>query len=265
VTADGSNQAAPPVGNGRSAAAGPILRTEELTMRFGGLTAVNRVSIAIERGEIRAIIGPNGAGKSTFFNCVTGVLKPTSGRVILNGEDVAGLPPNKVSHKGLARSYQITNILPGASVLENVRVAAQSRRHAWNMVRNRLSFPDVVDRARAVLDAVGLLPDEDELAANLSHGAQRNLEIGIALATEPELLCLDEPTAGMSVTETRSTVELVRRIAKDLTIVIVEHDMEVVMGLAKTITVLHYGEVLAEGTPAQIQANQRVQEVYLKT
>ncbi len=234
-------------------------------MRFGGLTAVNRVSIAIERGEIRAIIGPNGAGKSTFFNCLTGVLKPTSGRVILNGEDVAGLPPNKVSHKGLARSYQITNILPGASVLENVRVAAQSRRHAWNMVRNRLSFPDVVERARAVLDAVGLLPDEDELAANLSHGAQRNLEIGIALATEPELLCLDEPTAGMSVTETRSTVELVRRIAKDLTIVIVEHDMEVVMGLAKTITVLHYGEVLAEGTPAQIQANQRVQEVYLKT
>jgi len=265
VTADGSNQAATPVGNGRGAAAGPILRTDELTMRFGGLTAVNRVSIAIERGEIRAIIGPNGAGKSTFFNCLTGVLKPTSGRVILNGEDVAGLPPNKVSHKGLARSYQITNILPGASVLENVRVAAQSRRHAWNIVRNRLSFPDVVERARAVLDAVGLLPDEDELAANLSHGAQRNLEIGIALATEPELLCLDEPTAGMSVTETRSTVELVRRIAKDLTIVIVEHDMEVVMGLAKTITVLHYGEVLAEGTPAQIQANQRVQEVYLKT
>jgi branched-chain amino acid transport system ATP-binding protein len=183
----------------------------------------------------------------------------------LNGEDVAGLPPNEVSHKGLARSYQITNILPGASVLENVRVAAQSRRHAWNMVRNRFSFPDILDRARAVLDAVGLLEQEDELAANLSHGAQRNLEIGIALATEPQLLCLDEPTAGMSVSETRTTVELVRRIAKDLTIVIVEHDMEVVMGLAKTITVLHYGEVLAEGTPAQIQANPRVQEVYLKT
>jgi len=234
-------------------------------MRFGGLTAVNKVSIAIPRGEIRAIIGPNGAGKSTFFNCLTGVLQPTSGRIFLNGEDVAGLPPNKVSHKGLARSYQITNILPGASVLENVRIAAQSRRHAWNMVRNRFSFPDVMDRARAVLDSVGLREQEDELAANLSHGAQRNLEIGIALATEPQLLCLDEPTAGMSVSETRTTVELVRRIAKDLTIVIVEHDMEVVMGLAKTITVLHYGEVLAEGTPAQIQANPRVQEVYLKT
>jgi branched-chain amino acid transport system ATP-binding protein len=265
VPADHSQEAVAPAGNGRGAASGPILRTEGLTMRFGGLTAVNNVSIAIERGEIRAIIGPNGAGKSTFFNCLTGVLRPTSGRIFLNGEDVAGLPPNEVSHKGLARSYQITNILPGASVLENVRIAAQSRRHAWNMVRNRYSFPDILDRARAVLDAVGLLEQEDELAANLSHGAQRNLEIGIALATEPQLLCLDEPTAGMSVSETRTTVELVRRIAKDLTIVIVEHDMEVVMGLAKTITVLHYGEVLAEGTPAQIQANPRVQEVYLKT
>ena len=244
---------------------GPILRTEGLTMRFGGLTAVNNVSIAIERGEIRAIIGPNGAGKSTFFNCLTGVLRPTSGRIFLNGEDVAGLPPNEVSHKGLARSYQITNILPGATVLENVRVAAQSRRHAWNMVRNRRSFADLIDKARTVLDAVGLREDEDELAANLSHGAQRNLEIGIALATEPEIVCLDEPTAGMSVSETRATVELVRRIAKDLTIVIVEHDMEVVMGLARTITVLHYDEVLAEGTPAEIQANPRVQEVYLKT
>jgi branched-chain amino acid transport system ATP-binding protein len=265
VTADRSLETAAPAGNGRGAASGPILRTEGLTMRFGGLTAVNNVSVAIERGEIRAIIGPNGAGKSTFFNCLTGVLQPTSGRIFLNGEDVAGLPPNKVSHKGLARSYQITNILPGASVLENVRIAAQSRRHAWNMVRNRFSFPDVMDRARAVLDSVGLREQEDELAANLSHGAQRNLEIGIALATEPQLLCLDEPTAGMSVSETRTTVELVRRIAKDLTVVIVEHDMEVVMGLAKTITVLHYGEVLAEGTPAEIQANPRVQEVYLKT
>ena len=265
MTADRTQEAVAPAGNGRGAASGAILRTEGLTMRFGGLTAVNKVSIAIERGEIRAIIGPNGAGKSTFFNCLTGVLRPTSGRIFLNGEDVAGLPPNEVSHKGLARSYQITNILPGASVLENVRIAAQSRRHAWNMVRNRLSFPDVIDRARAVLDSVGLREDEEEPAANLSHGAQRNLEIGIALATEPQLLCLDEPTAGMSVSETRTTVELVRRIAKDLTIVIVEHDMEVVMGLAKTITVLHYGEVLAEGTPAQIQANPRVQEVYLKT
>jgi branched-chain amino acid transport system ATP-binding protein len=260
VTVPGSI-AAPADGRGSA----PILLTEALTVRFGGLTALNSVSLAVRRGEIRAIIGPNGAGKSTFFNCVTGVLRPTSGRIVFEGEDIAGLPPHRISRKALARSYQITNILPGATVLENVRIAAQSRRHAWSLVRHYRAYTGVLDRARAILNAVGLLDAQDELAANLSHGAQRNLEIGIALATEPKLLCLDEPTAGMSVSETRATVELIRRIAKDLTILIVEHDMEVVMDLARTITVLHYGEVLAEGTPAEIQANARVQEVYLKT
>jgi branched-chain amino acid transport system ATP-binding protein len=234
-------------------------------MRFGGLAAVNNVSLSVPRGEIRAIIGPNGAGKSTFFNCLTGVLRPTGGRVLLDGEDVAGLPPNRISRKGIARSYQITNILPGATVLENVRIAAQSRQHGWSLLSHHRAFGDLIDRARSVLEAVALRDKEEELAANLSHGEQRNLEIGIALATEPRLLCLDEPTAGMSVAETHATVDLIRRIARDLTILIVEHDMEVVMGLARTITVLHYGEVLAEGTPAEIQDNPRVQEVYLKT
>ncbi len=242
-----------------------ILRTENLTVRFGGLTALNQVSLAVARGEIRAVIGPNGAGKSTLFNCLTGVLRPTEGRIVLDGEDIAGLPPHAISHKGIARSYQITNILPGASVLENVRIAAQSRRHGWGLWRHHLAYADLVERSRRVLAAVGLEDKEEELAANLSHGEQRTLEIGIALATEPRLLCLDEPTAGMSAAETRATVDLVRRIAVDYTILIVEHDMEVVMGLAHTITVLHYGEVLAEGTPAEIQANARVQEVYLKT
>ena len=241
-----------------------ILRTERLTVRFGGLTALNEVSVAVPRGEIRAIIGPNGAGKSTLFNCVTGVLRPTSGRIVFEGEDIAGLPPHRISRKAIARSYQITNILPGATVLENARIAVQSRHHSWSLLRHHRAYTDVIERAQAVLEAVGLLDDQDELAANLSHGAQRNLEIGIALATEPKLLCLDEPTAGMSVAETHATVELVRRIAKDLTILIVEHDMDVVMGLASRITVLHYGEVLAEGTPTEIQANPRVQEVYLK-
>jgi branched-chain amino acid transport system ATP-binding protein len=234
-------------------------------VRFGGLTALNDVSIAVNRGEIRAIIGPNGAGKSTFFNCVTGVLRPSSGRIVFDGQDIAGLPPHEISRRGIARSYQITNILPGATVLENVRIAAQSRHHNWAMLRHHRAYTDVLDKARAVLDSVGLLDKEDELAQNLSHGEQRNLEIGIALATEPRLLCLDEPTAGMSVTETHAAVELIRRISADLTILIVEHDMEVVMGLARRITVLHYGTVLAEGTPAEIQANARVQEVYLKT
>ena len=171
----------------------------------------------------------------------------------------------RISRKGIARSYQITNILPNATVLENVRIAAQSRRHAWSMLPHHSDFRDIIDKAQAVLASVGLAGKADELAANLSHGEQRNLEIGIALATEPQLLCLDEPTAGMSAAETHDTMALVRRIAKDLTILIVEHDMQVVMELAQRITVLHYGEVLAEGTPAEIQQNPRVLEVYLKT
>jgi branched-chain amino acid transport system ATP-binding protein len=242
-----------------------MLRTEGLTVRFGGLTALSAVSVSVPRGEIRAVIGPNGAGKSTLFNCLTGVLRPTTGRIWLEEEDVTGLSPDRVARKGVGRSYQITNILPGATVLENVRIAAQSRHHGWSLLRHHRSFADLIDRSRRVLADVGIRDKEAELAANLSHGEQRTLEIAIALATDPKLLCLDEPTAGMSVAETQATVELVRRIARNLTIVIVEHDMEVVMGLAQTITVLHYGEVLAEGSPAEIQANARVQEVYLKT
>ena len=261
MTASSSAPGAPASDGGGAA---PILRTEGLSVRFGGLNALNNVNVAVRRGEIRAIIGPNGAGKSTFFNCLTGVIKPSGGRILLDGDDITGLSPDRISRKSLARSYQITNIMRGATVLENVRIAAQSRRHAWSLLRHRNAYTDVLDRARAVLASVGLLDKQDELADNLSHGEQRNLEIGIALATEPKVLCLDEPTAGMSVAETHATVELVRRIAANLTILIVEHDMEVVMGLARTITVLNYGEVLAEGTPAEIQANPRVQEVYLK-
>lgn len=249
----------------RAGEATPVLRTEGLTIRFGGLTALNNVNFQINRGEIRAIIGPNGAGKSTFFNCLTGVLRPTSGRILFNGEEITGLPPNLISKKGIARSYQITNILPNASVLENVRIAAQSRRHGWSMFKHHQDFADLLQKAEAVLASVGLRGKADELAANLSHGEQRNLEIGIALATEPQLLCLDEPTAGMSTAETHETMALVRSIAKDLTILIVEHDMQVVMELANRITVLHYGEILAEGSPAEIQENPRVLEVYLKT
>jgi branched-chain amino acid transport system ATP-binding protein len=243
----------------------PVLCTKDLAVSFGGLRALSGVNLEVARDEIRAIIGPNGAGKSTLFNCLTGVLRPTSGHILFNGDDITGLSSDRISRKGVARSYQITNILPNATTLENVRIAAQSRRHGWNMLRHHGHFRDIIDKAESALAAVGLLGKANELAANLSHGEQRNLEIGIALATEPQLLCLDEPTAGMSAGETHETMQLVRRIAKDLTILIVEHDMQLVMELAQRITVLHYGQVLAEGTPADIQGNKRVQEVYLKT
>jgi len=261
VPVDVLHAASSPVGEG----AAPLLQTEDLTVQFGGLVALNRVNFAVARGEIRAIIGPNGAGKSTFFNCLTGVMRPTVGRILLRGENVAGLSADRISQKGIARSYQITNILPNATTLENVRIAAQSRRHGWSLLTHYSAYRDVIDKAAAVLASVGLAAKSDELAANLSHGEQRNLEIGIALATEPQLLCLDEPTAGMSAAETHETMELVRRIGKNLTILIVEHDMQVVMELAHRITVLHYGEILAEGTPEEIQRNPRVLEVYLKT
>ncbi|HUD88430.1 MAG TPA: ABC transporter ATP-binding protein [Xanthobacteraceae bacterium] len=249
----------------RGAAAAPILKTELLSVRFGGLAALSEVNFEVAPGEVRAIIGPNGAGKSTFFNCLTGVLRPTGGDIFFNGAEITGLPPNAISQRGIARSYQITNILPNATTLENVRIAAQSRRHGWNMIAHHSAFADINAKAEAALHAVGLLDKAYELASNLSHGEQRNLEIGIALATEPKLLCLDEPTAGMSAAETGETMELVRRIAKDLTILIVEHDMEVVMGLCHRITVLHYGRILAEGTPEEIQENPKVLEAYLKT
>ena len=243
-----------PVGDRGRGDVSPVLRAEGLTVRFGGLVALNGVSFEVQRDEIRAIIGPNGAGKSTLFNCLTGVLRPTSGWIRFNGEDITGLPPDRISRKGIARSYQITNILPNATTLENVRIAAQSRRHRWSLLTHHRAYHDIIERAEAVLQAVGLHGHADELAANLSHGEQRHLEIGIALATEPELLCLDEPTAGMSAAETHDTMALIRRIAQNLTILIVEHDMQVVMELAQRITVLHYGEILAEGTPAEIRA-----------
>ena len=240
------------------------LVTEKLTMHFGGLAALEDIDLAVERGSIHAIIGPNGAGKSTFFNCLTGLLRPTSGRVLLEGRDITGLPPQRISQLGVARSYQITNIFPGSTCLENIRVAVQSRQPATSFLRHHRADEAALESSMGVIETIGLGGKEDSVASNLSHGEQRNLEIGIALATEPTLLCLDEPTAGMSGSETRDIVELIRRVSGRLTILIVEHDMQVVMSLADRISVLDYGQVLAEGTPDEIQANPQVQEAYLK-
>ena len=191
------------------------------------------------------------------------MLRPTAGHIRFAGDDITGLSPDRISQKGIARSYQITNILPNATVLENVRIAAQSRRHSWSMLSHHRAYRDVIDKAEAALQQVGLGDKPDILAANLSHGEQRNLEIGIALATEPQLLCLDEPTAGMSAAETHETMELVRRVAQDLTILIVEHDMALVMAVCDYLYVLDFGHLIFEGTPAEVQASELVRAAYL--
>ena len=241
-----------------------LLESRGLSKSFGGLTAVNRVDFQVRQGELRSVIGPNGAGKTTFFNLLTGVLPPSAGRILFKGHDITRLPAHAVSRLGLARSYQVTNIFGDLSVFENVRIAAQSRVTHYRCWGSADRLTAVNERAEEVLRLLGLTAKRHARAAELSHGEQRYLEIGIALATDPDFLLLDEPTAGMSPDETRRTAAFVRKLAGHVTIVLVEHDMEVVMGISDRITVLNYGEVLAEGTPAEIRDNPDVRRVYLR-
>ena len=243
---------------------GHLLESQGLTKVFGGLMAVNGVDFHVRRGELRAVIGPNGAGKTTFFNMLTGVLGATRGRIIFKGRDITRLPAHAVSRLGIARSYQITNIFGDLTVFENLRVAAQSRVTHYRFWGNADRLAAVNERAGELLTLLGLTAKRDVRGAELSHGEQRYLEIGIALATDPEFLLLDEPTAGMSPEETQRTAAFVRELAGRVTIVLVEHDMEVVMGISDRITVLNYGQVLAEGTPAEIRDNADVRRVYLR-
>lgn len=242
----------------------PVLETRRLTKQFGGLAAVNGVDYGVEPGELSSIIGPNGAGKTTFFNMIAGDLPPTSGQVIFKGEDITRLSSFERSHRGIGRTYQITNIFPGLSVLENVRIAAQSRKTVFNMWTGVASHRELIQKAEHITERVHLADKRHDLAGTLSHGEQRYLEIGIALATDPELLLLDEPTAGMSPEESRETAKFIRGLADSLTIILVEHDMEIVMGISDRISVLHYGELLAEGTVNEIRANEDVRRVYLR-
>ncbi|HEV8440666.1 MAG TPA: ABC transporter ATP-binding protein [Methylomirabilota bacterium] len=240
-----------------------LLRTEQLTRSFGSLLAVNGVNVNVRRGELRSIIGPNGAGKTTFFRLVSGEMAPSSGRVWFDGADITGLPQHRVSRLGIAKSYQITNIFPHLSVVENVRVAVQGHRRAFDFWSRADRLADCRARALTILASVGLADKAARLAAHLSHGEKRHLEIGIALATDPALLLLDEPTAGMSPEETEETVELIRELATGRTVVIVEHKMKLVMRISDRITVLHQGQVLAEGSPEEIRANEAVRRTYL--
>jgi branched-chain amino acid transport system ATP-binding protein len=241
-----------------------VLRVESLVKRFGGLVALGGVDLNVERGEFRAIIGPNGAGKSTFFNTLTGLLRPDSGRVTFEGRDITGVPPHRVARRGVARTFQITSVFPDLSVLENVQVALLAHaQRTWSVWPRARGFG--TERARELLALVGLAASAAKLAGTLSHGDQKRLELAIALAAEPRLLLLDEPTAGMAAPERLEAIWLVHRIAIELGLscVFTEHDMAVVFAVATRITVLHQGRVLAEGTPAEVRARPEVQQVYL--
>jgi branched-chain amino acid transport system ATP-binding protein len=244
---------------------GVVLEVDDVTKSFGALVALSRVSIAVRAGEIFSVIGPNGAGKSTLFNVVSGLHVPTTGRVRFQGRDIGGLAPEAVNRLGIAKTFQITNIFPEISVFENVRVAAQSRARESGRLASLWRLPDVDAAVTELLRAFGLGARRDELAENLSHGEQRYLEICLALATEPTLLLLDEPTAGMTPGETREATALIRQVAsaRGLTVLLIEHDMSVVMGISDRIAVLHFGEKIAEGPPDGIRNNPAVVEAYL--
>jgi branched-chain amino acid transport system ATP-binding protein len=243
-----------------------LLETRGLGRAFGALQAVAGVSLTVEPGEVRAIIGPNGAGKTTLFHLISGLLVPTAGRVLFRGDDVTALPAPARCRRGISRTFQITSIFPELSVLENVRIAVQLRSGGnFQLVGGRATLAASEERARVSLDSLGLLARAAEPASTLPHGDQRLLEIAMAVAQEPALLLLDEPTQGLSPEDTVATVAVVRQVARrqKLTILLVEHDMDVVFDLADRISVLHFGQLIAEGTPDQIRANADVQLAYL--
>lgn len=242
----------------------PLLAIEDLGKTFDGFAAVDGVDVAVEPGTIHSVIGPNGAGKTTFFRLLTGVHRPSRGRIRFDGEDITGLRPHLVARRGLTQSYQITNVFPRMSVLESVQIAiiAQRRRSSDFM---RRPGGGVAAEARELLDRMGLTELAGVEAERLSHGDQRVLEMALALATRPRLLLLDEPTAGMSPHETDRMVELIVGLAESeqLTVLLSEHDMDVVFGISDQVTVLHQGQVISRGTPDEVAEDERVVEVYL--
>jgi len=241
-----------------------MLQVESLVKSFDDFMAVNGANLTVGKGEIVAVIGPNGAGKTTLFNVITGALKRDRGRIIFKGQDISELPPYEICKKGISRSYQIVNIFPRLTVFGNVQVAVLShQRRSTNLFRPAQNI--AVEETRRILESVGLSNKEKSIAGSLSHGDQKILEIAIALGNEPELLILDEPTAGMSPEETSATMELVRRLAqmRGLTILFCEHDMDIVFSVAQSIMVMHQGRTLVQGKPEEVRKNPIVQEAYL--
>ncbi len=241
-----------------------LLRVEKMTKSFAGFVAVHDVNLTVEKGQMACIIGPNGAGKSTLFNLITGHLQPTEGRIFFHDRDITGLPPYKICQLGMGRSFQRTNIFPRLSVFDNVPVEVLVH-HKKTLNCFTPSKKLVQGETYALLEQVGLVDEAQSIGGMLSYGFQKQLELGIALASEPKLLLLDEPTAGMSPQETTNAITFIEKIVRErgLTLLFTEHDMDVVFSIAEKITVLHQGQVLAEGTPAEVRSNPEVQRVYL--
>jgi branched-chain amino acid transport system ATP-binding protein len=240
------------------------LQLDRVSKAFGGLQAVVRVTLAVRPGERRALIGPNGAGKTTLFNLISGALPVSSGSISLFGQDVTGIPAHRRASRGLARTFQITNLFPDLSVLENCLLAVQALTPArFAMLRPVSAFADLRHRAQATLEAIGLGALADAQVRNLSHGEQRQLEIALALAGRPRVLLLDEPTAGLSPAESRLMAELLRRLDPAITVLMIEHDMDIALELSEMVTVLHYGQVIADGPRDEVKSNSQVREIYL--
>ena len=241
-----------------------VLHTEGLTRRFGGLVANNNIAIQIHRGQLHAVLGPNGAGKSTMINLLSGDLRPSSGHIFFDGQDISGFSADRRSRMGIGRSYQKTNIFPTFTVFENCRLAAQSREpHPARIFSNALSYRTVCEAAERAMELAGLPHRAQRHANTLSHGEQRQLEVAMVLATSPNVLLLDEPLAGMGAEESARMVELLQRITPDHGILLVEHDMDAVFAVAKVVTVMVNGEVLESGSPEQIRKSAQVQVAYL--
>ena len=240
-----------------------ILRTRGVGKVFGKFVALNDISAEFSKGAITSIIGPNGAGKSTYFNLLSGAFSPSSGRVEFEGRDVTGLAQHRFAHMGIAKSFQITNVFPQLTTRENIRVGLQALVSRYDMWRPRSRLHELTEQADELLALVGLWESRERSAKTLAHGEQRALEIGMALASRPRLLLLDEPTAGMSPEETRVMMDLIVRLAGERTVILVEHKMKLVLGISDRILVLHHGELLAEGTPLEVRRNEAVKRVYL--
>jgi branched-chain amino acid transport system ATP-binding protein len=244
----------------------PIMRLEHISRSFGGLQAVRDVTLDIQPGSFHSIIGPNGAGKTTLFNMMSGTLRPSGGRIFYKDQEITGIAPHRVAHLGIGRAYQITSLFPNLTVLENVRLAAQARGgHNFKLWQHSDSLRSYVQRAEETITLVGLAGQEQRAASALAHGDKRKLELALLLAGDPEVLLLDEPTAGMASSQVPELMAIIDRLRRqgNRTIMLVEHRMDVVMAASDRISVMHQGALLAEGTPREIAADTRVQQAYL--